>query len=145
MEMAAEFVAATNLSCRQDASRAMHDLILNFIQIGACIQANDDAVPIDVAGLLDTMTEKWMAEAIRERGDAKFAEAMARLHEIRFANLVVDTGPVHSLQTIVSLLTNPHCPIQPIVLALRKNTNFSTDDYTALFVELFSFLEGSRL
>jgi hypothetical protein len=53
----------------------MHEFILNLIQIGTCLQANDDAALTDVAGLLDTITEKRMTEAIRERGDPKFAEA----------------------------------------------------------------------
>jgi hypothetical protein len=55
---AAEFVTATSLSCRQTVSPAMHEFILSFIQIGASLQVNDDAALIDVAGLLDTITEK---------------------------------------------------------------------------------------
>jgi hypothetical protein len=70
---------------------------------------------------------------------------MAQLHEIQFANLVVNGGIVHSLKTIVCLLTNPHYPIQPILLALRANTNFSADDDAAPFIELFSSLEASPI
>jgi hypothetical protein len=121
----------------------MHEFIINLIQMGACIQANDDAVLIDVAGPLNTMTEQRMAGAIRERRDGKFAEGMAQLHEIRFANLVVNAGTVHSLKTIVCFLTNPHYPIQPIVLALRENSNFSADDCAVLCVDFVSSLEGS--
>jgi hypothetical protein len=123
----------------------MHEFILNLIQIGAYIQPDDDAVLIDATGLLDTITEKRMAEAIRERGDAKFTEGMTQLHEIHFANLVVDSGAVRRLKTIACILTNPRYPIQPIVLALRENMNCSADDYTALFVEYFSSLEGLPL
>jgi hypothetical protein len=47
------------------------------------------------------MAERQMAEAIRERGDAKFAEAIAQLYEIRFTNLVMEAGTVHSLKSIV--------------------------------------------
>jgi hypothetical protein len=57
-------------------------------------------VLINVAGLLDTMTEKWMAEAIRERENVKFAEAMTQLRKIRFTDLEIDAGTVHSLKTI---------------------------------------------
>jgi hypothetical protein len=56
------------------------------------------------------MTEKRMAEAIRERGDAKSAEAMAQLHKIHFRNLVADAETVHTLKTMVCLLTDPHYP-----------------------------------
>jgi hypothetical protein len=83
------------------------------------------------------ITEKRMTETIRERGDAKFAEAIVQPSEIRFANLVVDAGTVHSLKTIVRLLTDPHYPIQPVLLTLRENTNFAPDDCATLFVELF--------
>jgi hypothetical protein len=44
--------------------------------MGTGIQANDDAVLIEVAGLLDTMAEKQMAEAIRGRSDAKFTRTL---------------------------------------------------------------------
>jgi hypothetical protein len=115
----------------------MHEFILNFIQIDACLQVNNDAALYDVAGLLDTITEKRMTEVIRESGDAKFAEAMVRLPDVRFANFVVDPGTMHNLKTLDYLLTNRHSLIQPVVLALRENTNFATDDYATLFVELF--------
>jgi hypothetical protein len=69
--------------------------------------------------------------------EVKFAEAMARLHEIRFFNLVVDAGTVHSLPTIARLLTNQDYPIQLIVVALREKTNFSVDDCMALLLSLF--------
>jgi hypothetical protein len=105
---AAEFVTATSVSCRQAVSPAMHEFILNLIQISACVQVNDDAALIDVARLLDTITEKRMTEAIRERGDAKFAEAMVQLSEVRFANFVVDAKIVHCLKIIACLLPNPH-------------------------------------
>jgi hypothetical protein len=40
----------------------------NLIQIGNCIQANDDAVLIDAAGLLGTMTEKgWPKQSVQEK------------------------------------------------------------------------------
>jgi hypothetical protein len=118
----------------------MHKFILSLIQIGTNLQANDDAL-IDVAGPLDTINEKRMTEVIRERGDAKFAEAIVQLSEVRFANLVVDAGTMHTLKTIVCLLTNQHYPIQRVLLALRENTNFTADDYVTLFVELFSSIE----
>jgi hypothetical protein len=119
----------------------MREFILNFAQIGACLQTNDDAALVDVAGLLDMITEKRMTQTIREGGDAQFGEAMVQFSEIRFANLVVDTGTVHSLKINVSLLTDSHYPIQPVVLTLRENANFTTDEHATLFVELFLCLE----
>jgi hypothetical protein len=115
----------------------MHEFILNFIQIDADLQANNNAALYDIAGLLDTITEKRMTKAIRESRDAKFAEEMVRLSDVRFANFVVDPGTVHNLKTLDYLLTNRHYLIQPVVLALRENTNFATNDYATLFVELF--------
>jgi hypothetical protein len=74
-------------------------------------------------------------------GDATFIEAMDRLGEVRFVNLVVDAGAVYTLKTIVCLLTNPYLVAQPILLSLRENANFTADDYAVLFVELFSRFE----
>jgi hypothetical protein len=133
LETAAEFVTATSLSCRQAVSPAMQEFILSSIQIGASFQANDDEALIDVAGLLETINEKRITEAIRKRRAAKFAEAIVQLSKVRFANLVVDAGTVHSLKTIVCRLTNPHYPIQPLLLALRENTNFTADDYATIY------------
>jgi hypothetical protein len=82
-----------------------------------------------------------MTEAIRERGDTKFAEAIVRFSEVHFANHVVDAGTVHSLKMIICLLTNPRYPIQPVLFALRENISFTADNYAILFVELFSSIE----
>jgi hypothetical protein len=107
LQKVAEFVTATNTSYRQAASPAMHKFILILIQTCVCIQANDHAVFMDPAGILGTMIEKHMAGLIRERETETFAEAMVQLHDICFANSVVDVGTVHSLQSIVCLLINP--------------------------------------
>jgi hypothetical protein len=67
---------------------------------------------------------------------------MEQLREIRFANHVADARTIHSLKTIVSLLTSPHSAILPLLLSSQENTNFNTDDYAALFVQLLSNLSG---
>jgi hypothetical protein len=95
---AADFVTATILSCRQVNSPVMHEFILKLIQIGAYIQVNDHT--IDIAGLLDQMTESSLTEAIRPTDDPKFAQAIIELSEIRFANIVVDARTVQTLKTI---------------------------------------------
>jgi hypothetical protein len=86
-----------------------------------------------------------MTKAIHERGDVKLTQPMVQLSEVCFANLVVDAGTVHSLKTIVSLFTNPHCPIQPVVHALREKTNFTTDDYATLSLNFSHVLNTIRL
>jgi hypothetical protein len=145
LETAAELVIAINLNCHKTPSPAIHEFILNLIQIGVCIQVNDDAILIDIAGLLDRITKNRMAEAIREWGSAKFAEGMGQLHQIRFAYLVLDAGTVDSLKNIVCLLKHLHYPIQPIRLALRENMNFSANDSADLSVELFSSPQESSI
>jgi hypothetical protein len=100
METAVEFVQTTALSCRQAASPALHKYLFNSIQIGACIQDNDDAVLVGIVILLDLMAEKRMAAAIHGRSDAKFVTVMGHLREMRFANLVVHGGTVHNLKPL---------------------------------------------
>jgi hypothetical protein len=102
-------------------------------------------VLIDVTGVLATMTEKGMTQAIRAKGGAKYTEAMTQLKRIRFARFAVDAGTVHNLKTIISLRTTPHYPIQSIILALRENTNFRVCDYAAVFVGFFSSAERFHL
>jgi hypothetical protein len=123
----------------------MHDFIVSLIQLGACIQGNDEASVVDASTLVDQITDHGITEAIRALGDAKYSEAIEKLQEIRFVNLVIDAGTVHTLKTIVCLLTNPYLVTQPVLLSLRENTNFTADDYAILFVELFSLLEGSPI
>jgi hypothetical protein len=79
----------------------MNEFLLILIHICACIQANDHAVLIDLAGILGTMIEKHMAGIIRERETEKFPEATVQLHEICFANSVLDVGTVRNLQSVV--------------------------------------------
>jgi hypothetical protein len=121
----------------------MHEFITNLIQIGACIQAHDEMIVTDVDTLLDEISEQRLTEQIRATGDAQFVQAITDLSEIRSANLVVDAGTAHALKSIVCVLTNPHYPIPPVLLALRENTHFKGDDYCSLFVELLSSIESS--
>jgi hypothetical protein len=143
LETTAEFVTAKKINCCQCASSAMMEFILNLIQITSFVQANDNPILIHGTRLLNSMTEKRMAEAIRERGDVQLAETISHRHEICFPNLVVKAGTVPILKFIVCLLINRHYLLQPIVLALHENTNFWPNDYENCFVEPFSFLEGS--
>jgi hypothetical protein len=52
---------------------------------------------------------------------------------------------LYNFKAIICLLTNPHYPTRPIVLALRENKNFSANDCGASFIELFSYLEVSPI
>jgi hypothetical protein len=71
----------------------MHNFIVSLIQLGACIQGNDDAGVVDASTLVDQITDHGITDAIREMGDAKFIEAMDRLGEVRFVNLVRAARP----------------------------------------------------
>jgi hypothetical protein len=79
LRAAARFISETNLSCRQDTSPAMHEFVVGLIQIGPCIQPNDDAITAHAPAFIDQMTEKEMVDTIRATGKAKFAQAMEQL------------------------------------------------------------------
>jgi hypothetical protein len=56
LSLAASFVAATNLSFRQAASPAMHDVIIRVIQIGASLPRDGLDTIVDIPPLIDEMT-----------------------------------------------------------------------------------------
>jgi hypothetical protein len=70
---------------------------------------------------------------------------LLHLYGICFVDLVADAGTVHTLKTMICLLTNPHYPVQPIALALWENTNFSADDNEALLLSFSHLSEGLQL
>jgi hypothetical protein len=57
-----------------------------------------------------------MAEAVRQRANQRFTEAIERLHEVHFVNLILDAGTIHSLKSIACLITNPHAIEPPVFL-----------------------------
>jgi hypothetical protein len=120
----------------------MHKFVANLLQIRACIQANDDAIIPDAAALVDHITEGEMANAIPATGETKFAQAAEQQWAIRFVNLVIEPETVHSLKTILCLLTSSHSAIPPVLLLLRENMNLNADDSTGLFAYLFSLLDA---
>jgi hypothetical protein len=143
--MAADFVAATNLSCRQAGSPAMHDFIVKLMQLGPSLPREELRRVVDIGPLVDTSSDQSMAEAVRQRADQRFAEAIERLRDVHFVNLIVDAGTVHSLKSIVCLVTNPHAIEPPVLLSLRENQIFTVQDYCNLFSERMAILDSFGL
>jgi hypothetical protein len=77
----AQFVSATNLSCRQGPSPAIHEFVVDLIQTAACIHANDGTITADAVGFFDQMTEMEMTDAIHVTGEPKSAQAMEQLQK----------------------------------------------------------------
>jgi hypothetical protein len=58
-------------------------------------------------------------------------------------NLVVDAGTVHHMKTIPCLISNPYCPDPPVLLTLRENADFTTEQCYELFTELFAIVDSA--
>jgi hypothetical protein len=65
MSIAEAFVAATNLSCRQAASPAMHDFIVKLMQLGASLPREELRRVVDIGRFVDTISDRSMAEVVR--------------------------------------------------------------------------------
>jgi hypothetical protein len=143
--LAAEFVTATNLSCRQAASSAMHVFIANLVELGASLPREHPGAIPDAQSLIDGISERTIADAIRRNADRRLEQALECLSDFRFVNLVIDAGMVHHLKTIPCLLTNPFHLKSPVLLALRENQNFTKHDYACLFHELIAMVQTSGL
>jgi hypothetical protein len=137
LDMCAVFVTATGLSCRQASSHAMHQLIVDLMQLGASLKRDDPDTAVDVLPIIDEFTDHTIATWIHKRGDDSLNKAMNALEDVHFVNLVLDSGTVYSLKSIPCLLTNPYHIESPILLDLRENTNFTKQDYLQLFRDLF--------
>jgi hypothetical protein len=65
LTLAADFVTATNLGCRQAGSPAMHIFVTKLIEIGASLPRQFPDAITDVVSLVDKMTDKAVAQAIQ--------------------------------------------------------------------------------
>jgi hypothetical protein len=139
--IASEFVISTNISCRQVASPPMHRLIVDMLQLGASLVREIPNTVLDVSLLIDQITQRGIAHEVVQRGDERFEKAIRKLRTIRFVNLVVDAGTVHSLKSIPCLLTNPHYAGFSVLLELHENSNFTAEEYQELFANLFRTIE----
>jgi hypothetical protein len=70
---------------------------------------------------------------------------MHGLEDFRFVNLVVDAGTVHQMKTIPCLISNPYCPDPPVLLTLRENADFTTEQSSELFTELSTIVDSAGL
>jgi hypothetical protein len=64
VSIATDFIDATNLSCRQAASPAMHEFIVSLIQLGAFLPRDDLHAIVDVPPLIDQITAQSAAQAL---------------------------------------------------------------------------------
>jgi hypothetical protein len=142
MSIAADFRAATNLSCRQAVSPAMHDFIVKLMQLGASLPREELRRVVDIGPFVDTISDRSIAEAVRQRAYQRFAQAIARLRDVHSVNLIVDAGTFHSLKSIVCLVTNPHAIEPDVLLSLREDQNFTVHDYCNRFSELMAILDS---
>jgi hypothetical protein len=143
LSLAVTFVATTNLSFRQAASPAMHKFIIRPIQLGASLPRDALDTIIDVEPLIDRKTEGAVSETVREHAEATFQAARHRLEDLRFVNLVVDSGTVYHMKTIPCLISNPYRPDPPVLLALRENADFTAEESYELFTELFAIIDSA--
>jgi hypothetical protein len=132
------------MSCRQAASPAMHESVIQLIQIGASLPRQDPDAILEAMSLVHERTAKRVTDSIRRRADERFHEAIKALSQFRFVDLVVEAETVHLLKTIPCLLTNPHCLSSPRLLDLRENRNFNMQDYAELLGDLVHRVDSSR-
>jgi hypothetical protein len=74
---------------------------------------------VGIALLVDHIIYASMAEAVCQGEDRRFTEAMYRLSDVHFVNLIVDAATIDQLMLIPCLVTNPHAAEQSGLLALR--------------------------
>jgi hypothetical protein len=130
ISIATEFISTTNLSFRQIGASRPREELLRIVEI---------------ASLVDRITDATMAEAIRQGADQRFAQAMEQLGDVHFVNLIVDAGTVDQLKSKPSLLSNPHASEQPVFLVLRENRNFTVQDYYQRFRKLMAIVDSSGM
>jgi hypothetical protein len=66
ISIAAEFVAVTNLNCRQAASPSMHNIIIELMQLGASLPRTKRLRVVEIASLI----RRWWKQSVKERIDS---------------------------------------------------------------------------
>jgi hypothetical protein len=120
----------------------MPNFIIELIQLGASLPGEELLRIVEITRFLDRITDATMVEAIRQGADQRFAQAMKRLGDVHFVNLIVDGGIVYQLKSIPCRLSNPHGSEQPVCLALRGNRNLAIQDYYEHFCELMAIVDS---
>jgi hypothetical protein len=123
----------------------MHQFMIALIQLGATLKRQYSGLPMDVSTMVDRITEHGITDSILERGGKICSQTMNRLLRIRFVNLVVDAGKVHTLKSVVCLLSNPHSVDPPVLLELYENLDASKSAYQELFMTLFAEIASKDL
>jgi hypothetical protein len=65
--------------------------------------------------------------------DEKLEASMARLEDIRFVNVAIDSGTVHSFTLIHCIISNPIILTRPALFDLCESLHFTTENYASLF------------
>jgi hypothetical protein len=76
---------------------------------------------VEIAPLVDRITDASMTAAVGQGADGRFTKARDRLSDVHFINLVVDAGTVSQMKSIPFLFTNAHLSEQHVLLGLREN------------------------
>jgi hypothetical protein len=131
----AKFAGATDLSFRKTAGDATFKFVSELIDLG--ISARQElGETVCAAEILDRFSEKAVRTMMIRVANEQFETHLAQLEEVRFVNLSVDSGTVHSLTAIHCLVSNPFSLQRPIVFDLCPNFNFTKSDYASLFQEV---------
>jgi hypothetical protein len=100
LSLIADFATAPNLLCRQAASPAAHFFVTHLIEIGASLPRERHAATADTLSLVDRITEKTIAGAIRQSSNRPLERTIECLSQFGFINLVVDARTLHHLKTV---------------------------------------------
>jgi hypothetical protein len=70
----------------------MHDFIIKLTQFNTSFPRDELRRNANVKTFVDEMTDILMAEAVHQRAEQQFAEAIKRLSDVNFVDVMVNSG-----------------------------------------------------
>jgi hypothetical protein len=128
----AAFAGSTDLSFRRAAGDATLKFASDLIDLGISIsgQISSKTRAVDI---FDCFSAFSIQHGMSRLADEKLEASMARLEDIRFVNIAIDSDTFHSLTPIHCIILNPFMLTRPVLFDLCENLHFTTGNYAALF------------
>jgi hypothetical protein len=132
LNFVAAFAGSTGLSFRKAAGDVTFKFTSNLIHLRISISSQISS-KTRVAHVFDRFSAFSIQRRMSRLADEKLEASMAQLEDIRFVNVAIDSGTVHSLTLIHCMISNPFLLTHPVLFDLCENLHFTTGNCASLF------------
>ena len=135
LDLIAKFGCDENISSLKLEKQPMKEFVRCILALG--IDLNQNGIGKEYLSAIRFYSAPTISKRIIDYGNKIKQDQFMRLKEIRFINLLIDSGTVNKFKCVHVLASNPHYYEMPVLLEVMENTNYSKEDYELLFQNIF--------